>query len=140
MSSAAHSPAVLVVDDEAAVLTVVQRALENTGYRVLAAAGAGDALDLLGSVDRDVAVAIVDCGVSCNEGSELTAQLRGMAPGMRILMTSGRPAETLPLAPGTRFLAKPFTPQTLRQAVLGEILAYEAARVMARVARRSSGA
>jgi len=120
-------------------LTVVRRALENTGYRVLAAGGAQEALELMGSADRDVAVAIVDCGVSCNAGSELAARLLGMAPGMRILMTSGRPAETLMLVPGTRFLAKPFTPQTLRQAVLGEILAYEATRVMGRAAARPGG-
>jgi DNA-binding response OmpR family regulator len=46
-------PTVLVVDDEALLRRVLERSLSRSGYKVIAAASAETAYELLGSVDAD---------------------------------------------------------------------------------------
>ena len=122
MELKSSSPAVLVVDDDDIVLATVRRALENTGYRVLAASSAQEAVDIVRAGSTSVTVAILDYGMPDLPGTELGTMLGELCPGLRIIISSGTPFGSIPLKPGQTFLDKPFNSRTLLSAVLGEIL------------------
>jgi len=75
---------VLVVDDERNMLLVMQMALEEVGYRVLAAERAEDAINLLRDPDLDVVVS--DLKMPGMSGIELVTRSRrigGLSPTSR---------------------------------------------------------
>ena len=113
---------VLVVEDEAHVRKIAARALAEAGFRVLEAESGDQALDLLKNGDRP-AVVLTDVVLPGMSGSDLAAAIERVAPGTRVLFTSGYPdGEILRrglLEPGVAFLAKPFSPEALVKAVRG---------------------
>jgi CheY-like chemotaxis protein len=125
MSSEVEGPAVLVVDDEDVVVTVVRRALESSGYRVITAVTGAEAVAACRAVS-DIAVAVLDYGLRGTSGPALAASIRQLNPHVRILITSGLPQGLIDLPEGHGFLPKPFTPSALLKAVFSQILAYEA--------------
>jgi len=80
---------VLVVEDEAALRQVLQRALERQGYRVLAAGSAETAYELLGS-ERAEAV-LLDVQLPVMSGLALYLALLHRAPALagRIAIMTG---------------------------------------------------
>jgi PAS domain S-box-containing protein len=112
---------VLVVEDDAPVRAIAVRALMEGGYRVIEAESGARALELLSrSVDRPVLV-LTDVVMPGMSGSELAVAVARLAPGIRVLFTSGyTDGEILRrglLEPGADFLPKPFSPEALVQAV-----------------------
>src|SRR5258708_32224578 len=71
---------VLVVEDEAALRQVLQRALTRQGYRVLAAGSAETAYELLGSEHADAVLRAVRLPVS--SGLALYLALLHRSPGL----------------------------------------------------------
>lgn len=122
MDTSNNTPAVLVVDDDAIVLATVRRALENTGYRVLAVSTVREALDLARAKQGAITVAILDYGLPEMSGTDLGDALTQLLPGLRVLISSGMPAGSIRLKTGQHFLDKPFNARTLLAAVLGEVL------------------
>jgi signal transduction histidine kinase/ActR/RegA family two-component response regulator len=125
---------VLVVEDDAAVRSVVCEMLGRAGYRTVAADSGPAAKRLLAS-RRDVALLLVDMmlpgGMS---GAELVADLRRDGVGLPVLFMTGYSNDALSESPeihGTRLLAKPFTEASLTEAV------YEALRDAAITTRTS---
>ena len=117
----AQGEIVLVVEDEDAVREVAQRALEDAGYRVLAAAGGAQALELLGGAREPVALLLTDVVMPAMSGRELAETVAERRPGIAVLYTSGYTDGEIVrrglLAPGMAFLPKPFTPSRLVEAV-----------------------
>jgi CheY-like chemotaxis protein len=119
---AAEAPAgterVLVVEDEEGVRGLVRRVLEAAGYAVTAAAGPEEALALAG---RPFELLITDLLMPAMTGRDLADRLRESFPALRVLYMSGFGGDTMIdrglLAPGQRFLSKPFSPQALQQQV-----------------------
>ncbi|MDE3197767.1 MAG: response regulator [Acidobacteriota bacterium] len=122
VASEFNAPTVLVVDDDDIVQATVCRALENAGYRVLSASGSREALEIARAEKSPIAVAVLDYGLADMRGTELGQALSTLLPGLRVLISSGLPAGSIELRPGQRFLEKPFNAQTLRAAVLSELL------------------
>lgn len=103
---------ILVVDDEALVLTMAETILTDFGYKVLTANGGQKALAILSRGDTPVDLVVTDLVMPGIGGRELVERIRQMDPAMNILCTSGY---TLPSDhhEGTLFLQKPFTSSQL---------------------------
>lgn len=112
---------VMVVEDEATVRAIAVRALMEGGYRVLEAESGSRALELLSQTGDRPALVLTDVVMPGMSGSELAAAVARLAPGTRVLFTSGyTDGEILRrglLEPGADFLPKPFSPEALVRAV-----------------------
>lgn len=101
--------AILFVDDEAALLTLVGNALEDEGFDVTRACSGAEALDLLAGgrvFDFIVSDVSMPDGVT---GVELAHRAREMLPDARIILASGHPKARLGTFPAqVAFLAKPY--------------------------------
>ncbi len=111
------SETVLLVEDEPALLQIVQETLESLGYTVLAACSPGDALLLCETHPGPIHVLLTDVVMPTMNGNELRARLERIKPGLRTVLMSGYAAEiTAPrgiVGPGRCFLQKPFTREAL---------------------------
>ncbi len=114
--SAGGRETVLVVEDEAPLRQLLLRALGELGYRVIAAAGAQEALaSSAGATALDAAV--VDVIMPELDGPSLVARLRKSRPELKVLFISGYADQARLPAPESGksypFLAKPFSTATL---------------------------
>lgn len=118
---ATGSEVILLVEDEAAVRTVLQRILAGCGYRVLTANGADEALALVrgGRQRRErIDLLLTDVTMPRMEGPELAAALLAEQPLMRVIYMSGYSAGPLPTGSGAPpCLQKPFSAKALARAV-----------------------
>jgi two-component system cell cycle sensor histidine kinase/response regulator CckA len=117
-SADSGSEAILLVEDEEGVRSVLQRILSGRGYRVLTAAGAGEALDVarrnLGAID----LLLTDVTMPRVKGPELAATLLAEQPRMRVIYMSGYSEWALPSGDGSPVcLQKPFSAKTLARTV-----------------------
>jgi PAS domain S-box-containing protein len=115
---------VLLVDDEPGILEVGETLLKSSGYRVLTAANGVDALLTFAQNQADVAVVITDIMMPIMDGVTLVSQLQRIKPGTRCLAASGlieggdpERIEKLKSYGVTQFLTKPFTAETLLEAL-----------------------
>lgn len=120
----------LLVEDEAPLLTLLTRYLRKLGYQVESASTGAEALE---QAQKSHPHAIVlDLGLPDMAGEEVMRRLLELMPGCRILVSSGTPFsnEILPAAQRRQvdFLQKPYLPKSLldsleallgRQAVAG---------------------
>jgi len=116
-----HGELILVVEDEAAVLSVVQCVLEQQGYRVLAVTEGAEALALLAQHRAEIKAVLTDMMMPGVDGPTLVRALRNNDPRLPILRmsglgdrTGGMGLEGLDLS---EVLAKPFTVEALLAAV-----------------------
>ena len=111
---------ILMVDDEDLLLTMGETILSAYGYRVLTANSGQKALDILSKLDTPVDLVITDLVMPAMSGRELSEHIQRLAPGTRILCTSGfvRPVQEDEAADQT-YLQKPFTSRDLLLKVKG---------------------
>jgi CheY-like chemotaxis protein len=110
---------VILVDDDRTNTTLIKMLLELDGFRVIACPGESQALD---ASSNGVDVFIIDCNLAQGEdGIELLRAIRsGRTPAAfdcPVVMTSGddRRSGEAELAGATRFLLKPFSPNSLSE-------------------------
>src|SRR6266566_7734702 len=120
-ATARGSETILVVEDEEAVRSLSRRALEASGYTVLAAADGPDAVRLLERYGGPIHLVLTDVIMPGMNGRELVQRLVQRRPGLRVLYMSGYPGDAIvhrgALEPGTAFLQKPFMPEDLARKV-----------------------
>jgi len=112
---------ILVVDDEIAVMSVVEIMLKRGGYSVITAAGASEALNLFAEwPDLEVDLLLLDFVLPDMNGVELYRRIRERRPELPVLYFSAyseheelRPA----IARGVPYMAKPFTASQLTRRV-----------------------
>lgn len=108
---------VLLVEDEPSIMKMGQVMLEKLGYRVLAAGGPEEALELAGARPGSIDLLITDVVMPDMNGRELAARIGPLCPGMRTLFMSGYTANVIAhhgvLDSGVHFLEKPFSRQEL---------------------------
>ncbi len=99
---------VVVVDDEPAMLCIMEAALLSAGYRVIAATDGLSALDAASKSRVDLLV--VDFLMPKMNGAETTHAIWKLCPGLPVLMVSGLPMEEVRAAapPAVNFMQKPF--------------------------------
>lgn len=112
---------VLVVDDEAAIRSLVQRSLESLGYTVLLAEHGGQALELLDRSPDTIALVLLDLAMPVMDGATTAARVQKRWPDLPMIVMSGladqeslRGLESVRIA---GFVPKPFSPEQLAQAV-----------------------
>ena len=110
---------VLLVEDDEQIRGLLSRVLRSSGYTVVEAGNAGEAL-LISEEDRDVDLLVTDLVMPHVTGEKLAERIRQERPNVRVLFMSGYP-ESFPGAGrrqrGTLFLEKPFEPNEFLRAV-----------------------
>ncbi len=116
---------VLIVDDEASVLTITSQTLQAFGYRVLTATDGAEAVAVYAKHQNDIAVVLTDLMMPVMDGPSTIRALRRINPSVKIIAASGlnsnRGVTTFPDAHIKHFLTKPYTARTLLK-TLREIL------------------
>ncbi len=120
-SSPPGSETVLLVEDEAQVRALARIVLERQGYRVLEAPGPHEALALSEAYPHTIHLLLTDVVMPKMDGRTLAELLKPRRPRTRVLFMSGHAESAIVrdgvLEPGISFLPKPFTPDTLLEAV-----------------------
>ena len=126
------SETILLVEDEDAVRGLTRRCLEASGYTVLQAASAEEALPIAAGHAGQLDLLLTDVIMPGASGPELARRLLEKRPGTRVLYVSGYTDTSMvsqdSLDDGAYFLQKPFTPESLARKVR-EILDTRAAPV-----------
>jgi CheY-like chemotaxis protein len=109
---------VLLVEDDAAVRTVVDRQLRSLGWEVVALATGRDAIRLVERGTR-VEVLLTDLDLPDVGGVMVARAITAAAPGTRVVFMSGS-VPAVPLEPSVApFLLKPFSRIALADALAG---------------------
>jgi DNA-binding response OmpR family regulator len=112
---------VLLVEDEESVRELVRLTLASRGYKVLEAENGECGLRIAETCKDPIDILITDVVMPGIGGRELAKKLLGLRPGISVLYLSGYTEDTVithgALAPGTAFLQKPFTLQSLAEKV-----------------------
>lgn len=112
---------VLVVDDEVAIRSLIQHALEELGYTVLSAEHGAQALELFERSADEIVLVLLDLVMPVLDGPEAAVRMHELNPDVPIIVTSGIADEDALRRFGEvrigGFLPKPFAPDQLAQAV-----------------------
>jgi DNA-binding NtrC family response regulator len=119
--SARVPPAILVVDDEAAVRQLTCRVLEDHGYHTLQAGDGSEALELLARAAESVVMVLTDIRMPTVSGIELERMMRARWPSIPVLLMSGETTQEwisqVIRDRALHMLRKPFTVEILLEAV-----------------------
>ncbi|HEX3852128.1 MAG TPA: ATP-binding protein, partial [Polyangiaceae bacterium] len=125
LAQAVTSERVLVVEDEPAVRSVIERTLQLASYRVVVASNGAEGLriaDAQGPFD----ILITDAVMPGMSGWEVGKRLGARWPNLRVLYISGYTEDAIAhggvLEPGLEFLQKPFSPADLLSALRGKAI------------------
>jgi len=117
--------AILMVDDEAEILTVAAVVLNKNGYKILTARDGIEALTVYVNNLADINLVLTDIMMPMMDGVNLTRALKKINPGVRIIAASGHAEEsrekeliTLGIC---AYLKKPFNNRQLLEAVHGAL-------------------
>ena len=116
MSDKKHTYTILLVDDDNAVRRLCRIILEQAGFAVIEADSAESALKLWATCSESIDLLVTDYHMQGITGLQLAVSLRLSRPKLGVLLISGGAIrESVPISIG--FLAKPFSPSQLTQAV-----------------------
>jgi CheY-like chemotaxis protein len=108
---------ILVVDDEAAILSVTSETLQAFGYRVMTAVDGAEAIAVYAQHRHEIALVLTDMSMPIMDGAMTINALIRINPAVRIVAASGvasGPTGELDRASGiNHFLKKPYTSSTL---------------------------
>jgi two-component system, cell cycle sensor histidine kinase and response regulator CckA len=112
-----HGEAVLVVEDEPALLSMNEMMLDRLGYRVLAASTPEEAIRLAEQHANEISLVITDVVMPGMNGRELAERLQSLYPGIKIIFMSGYTADVIAhrgvLDENVNFIQKPFSKKDL---------------------------
>jgi two-component system cell cycle sensor histidine kinase/response regulator CckA len=105
---------ILVVEDDAAILKLVQAILEGAGFEVLVASSADKAKAVAADFSRTIHLLLSDVMMPDMCGPELADLLKQRRAEMRVMLMSGyADGAMLMLNHGWHFIRKPFVPAAL---------------------------
>ncbi len=135
----AAAGAILLVDDEPGVRRAMRRMLESEGHVVIEAADGAAALDIMEVDSSRIDLLVTDLMMPGVSGRELIARFRERHAGVPIICMTGFAPEremSSPFGPEVRtILAKPFTFDALKRAVISALTDDEGSRTQAPVGR-----
>ncbi len=115
------SETILLVEDEAAVRSMLRQTLESNGYKVLEAPDGQEAINICQNYQGPIHLLLTDVIMPGMNGRELSQILSRRFPKLKVLFMSGYPDNSIvhlgTLEPPTMFLQKPFTLGTLEMKV-----------------------
>ena len=80
---------VLLVDDEATILEVMEKALTLSGYKVMVARGGEEAVEVYKKNHDRIDVVILDMIMPGMDGGKVFDLLREIHPGVKVILSSG---------------------------------------------------
>jgi DNA-binding response OmpR family regulator len=108
---------VLVVDDEAMLLRLVENVLHRAGFRVMTAATGTEALEAFREDPAAIDAVLIDAGVPPAGAAEVVRSMLALRSSVGVVVSSGGPPsdeiQELLADCGGRFLGKPFDPEVL---------------------------
>lgn len=112
---------ILLVDDEPALVRLLETFLRQRGFAVDACPGSAEALEMFAVAPQDYQLIIADINMPGLAGDAMALECAAMSGSVRILLTSGLPFNTDVFPPGIRersaFLQKPFLPRMVIEAI-----------------------
>ncbi|MBI4458754.1 MAG: response regulator, partial [Acidobacteria bacterium] len=116
-SALTGSETILVAEDEEMLRELAREFLASSGYTVLEAGNGEQAIEISGRHQGPIHLLMTDAVMPRMGGRELAQSLRSRRPDIKVLYVSGYTDDAIfrngLLAPGTAFLQKPFTRETL---------------------------
>jgi PAS domain S-box-containing protein len=91
-AAAGQNQSVLVIEDEPAILELIQTGLERAGYRVLTATDGAEGISVFGKHHADISVVVVDMMLPLIDGATSIRMFRRLVPEMEIVAISGLPS------------------------------------------------
>jgi len=114
---ARRSETVLLVEDEAQILAISTRWLEEQGYVVLGATTTDQALHVASTTGGPIHLLVTDVMMPVMNGRILSEKVRALHPAIKVLFVSGYTADIIAtqgvVAEGLEFLSKPFSRTSL---------------------------
>ncbi|MFI5197886.1 MAG: PAS domain S-box protein [Thermoanaerobaculia bacterium] len=108
---------ILLVEDEESVRRLASLLLKRSGYRVLVASSAEEALETARGFAGEIDLLLTDVVLPGLNGRRLADLLRPERPKMKVVFASGYFDDRGILEPGSEFIQKPFNPDTLARSV-----------------------
>jgi len=112
---------ILLVDDEPALVRLLETFLKQRGFAVDACAGSAEAIRMFAAAPQRYQLIIADINMPGLAGDSMALECAAMSDSVRILLTSGLPFSTDLFPPGVRersaFLQKPFLPKMVIEAI-----------------------
>ncbi len=109
--------AVLLVEDEQAIVAIARRVLERLGYTVLTASTPSEAIRLAEAQAPTIQLLMTDVVMPEMNGRDLARRLLSSCPNLKCLFMSGYPADIIAqhgvLDEGLHFISKPFSMEDL---------------------------
>jgi DNA-binding response OmpR family regulator len=112
---------VLVADDEAMLLKLVENVLRRAGFQVVTATASDQALEAFREDPAAIDTVLIDAGMPPSGAAEVLRSMLALRSGFGVVVSSGAPPseelQELLAECGGRFLSKPFDPETLISSV-----------------------
>jgi DNA-binding NtrC family response regulator len=112
---------ILVVEDDAAVQRVTQRAVESFGYAAMVVDDASSAIAATRQCGGSLCCVLLDYSLKHGTGAQALVQFRAIDGELPVLILSGYPREAIEATTGpladAGFLQKPYTLDALRDAI-----------------------
>jgi CheY-like chemotaxis protein len=123
---ATHRPEILVVEDQAEVLKMLEVALRHYGFAVKLAASGHKAIDLYTQHHQTIALVLLDVQMPDLDGPDTLAALQKINPGVRFCFISGNTGkyhtEQLRAMGAAHVLQKPFASLSLLARLLWRLV------------------
>ena len=116
------SAQVIVVDDEAAVRTLILMVLRRYGYQLLAAGDGEEAVNMFTGKQNEIDLVFLDMTMPKLSGRDTFKKLREIKPGLKVIVSSGYPIDLEVFAeemgmPAQGFVQKPYEAAELARTV-----------------------
>lgn len=108
-----RSPGILLVEDEASILKLIERALTAAGFNIFSSQTPEDAEQIFIQKADEIDLLLTDVVLPKIKGTELHRRLSSRKPELKALFMSGYSRQLIEAAPGIPFIQKPFTPTAL---------------------------
>jgi CheY-like chemotaxis protein len=122
-----HGEVILVVDDEAPLLSVMRHSLQFFGYRVLTATNGAEGVLAYAENTDEIKVVITDMVMPVMDGPAMIAEIKTRNPGVKVIATTGMSSavsiQTIQRLGVDRIIAKPCATKVILLAlreVIGE--------------------
>jgi len=112
---------ILVVEDDSAILKIIQKILEGMGYNVLTSGAPEKAMDIVKEYTGKIHLLITDVIMPKMNGRDLAEQLQPICPDLKYIFMSGYTANVIArqgvLDKDVNFIQKPFSREDLAEIV-----------------------
>ncbi|MCK5163679.1 MAG: response regulator [Desulfobacula sp.] len=112
---------ILVVEDDPAILKIIQKILEGLGYTVLTSNAPEKVMDIVKEYTGKIHLLITDVVMPKMNGHDLAKLLQAICPDLKCMFMSGYTANAIVhqgvLDKGVNFIQKPFSRKELAETV-----------------------